>query len=129
MPVGLRTAVLIVGRPPATGAYLHASINARRARGPGVAAVGYRLFGSSVAGARARTSGPTASPGNALVEVPHANRRVPHYDHALHPGLLRTRPQARGRGADWVSPRELDEIAVAFEPPRRRCALAPGRFP
>ena len=97
-------------------AYLH-PFNQHEARAyVGLAAVAYRLFGIEWTILPAREVGTYGFVGgDAVVDVPDGYRRVPHYDHQLHPRryqALAGRLEAEAR--DWFTVAKLDEIAARF---------------
>lgn len=117
MPVGLPYGVPESVAPADEAAYLHAFNQCEARAWAGLAAVGYRLFGIEWPLLPARDVGTYGfAGGNALVDVPPGYRRVPHYDHALHPrryyALAR---KLEDEARDWFTPAKLDEIAARFE--------------
>jgi len=97
-------------------AYLH-TFNQHEARAyVGLAAVAYRLFGIEWTILPAREVGTYGfAGGDAIVDVPQGYRRVPHYDHKLHPRryqALATKLESEAR--DWFTADKLDEIHARF---------------
>ena len=97
-------------------AYLH-PFNQHEARAyVGLGTVAYRLFGIEWTILPAREVGTYGfAGGDAIVDVPAGYRRVPHYDHELHPrryAALAGKLEAEAR--EWFTPAKLDEIHERF---------------
>jgi hypothetical protein len=112
LPYGVPESVAIADE----AAYLHA-FNQHEARAyVGLGAVAYRLFAIEWTILPAREVGTYGfAGGDAVVDVPDGYRRVPHYDHLLHPRRYRalaTRLEEEAR--DWFTAAKLDEIAARF---------------
>jgi hypothetical protein len=116
-PVGLPYGVPDTVAVADEAAYLH-PFNQNEARAwVGLQAVAYRLFGIEWTLLPARDVGTYGFVGgDAVVDVPAGYRRVPHFDHQLHPrrydALAR---KLEDEARDWFTVARLDEIAASFE--------------
>lgn len=113
LPYGVPESVAVADE----AAYLH-PFNQHEARAwVGLAQVAYRLFEIEWTLLPARDVGTYGFVGgDAVVDVPAGYRRVPHFDHQLHPRrylALARKLEDEARG--WFTPGKLDEIAARFE--------------
>ena len=128
LPYGVPEAIPIAEE----AAYLH-PFNQHEARAwVGLGAVAYRLFQIEWTLLPARDVGTYGFVGgDAVVDVPAGYRRVPHYDHQLHPrryyALAR---KLETEALDWFTADKLDEIAAKFDAAEAiGRASRPGPFP
>lgn len=115
-PVGLPYGVPESVPPAEEAAYLH-PFNQNEARAwVGLAQVAFRLFQIEWTLLPAREVGTYGfAGGNALVDVPEGYRRVPHYDHTLHPRrYVALARQLEDEAREWFTEARLDEIAARF---------------